>query len=206
MTQSELPDIPEALIPVVSFVEGRLPPLECEAALASSPALEKLLLEAPPISPYSSVNVTLFHYLIGLDYNDPSDILNAQDALRQFLAQHKIKVSPSREPSQLYDLLLSAQPKWLCADSSYLATLLKDAPDGSRTELRKWLQKRILERFKFVSDPPRWIQSPNWPIGPNGPLVFLGQISIPNYFHDDAAAYVFHDPTTGACETVIQVS
>jgi hypothetical protein len=40
----------------------------------------------------------------------------------------------------------------------------------------------------------------------HGPLVFLGQIDIRNYFHDEAAAYVFHDPVTGVTETVIQVA
>lgn len=34
---------------------------------------------------------------------------------------------------------------------------------------------------------------------------FLGQVEINNYFHDEAAAYVFHDPKSDGCETVIQV-
>lgn len=36
-------------------------------------------------------------------------------------------------------------------------------------------------------------------------MVFLGQIEIENYFHDAAAAYVFHDPKTNDTDTVIQV-
>jgi len=59
--------------------------------------------------------------------------------------------------------------------------------------------------FRCLGEPPEWIQEPDWPINENGPLVFLGQLSVLNYFHDESAAYVFHDPTTGGCETIIQV-
>jgi hypothetical protein len=193
------------LQPVVSFVQGRLAPLAFETALVSHEGLEAALCIAAPIPPYSDLHFSLFHYLIGLHYDDPGDVLNAQDALTQFLAQHGIVVTPSPGPAQLHALLLSAQPRWLCADTAYLAGLLEGAPPLPPPALKAWLKERILERFRFSSRPPRWLQNPEWPVGPSGPLVFLGQIPLPNYFHDEAAVYVFHDPTLGACQTVIQV-
>ena len=41
--------------------------------------------------------------------------------------------------------------------------------------------------------------------GEHGPLVFLGQMAVKGYFHDEATVYVFHDPATGTCQTVLQV-
>jgi hypothetical protein len=39
-------------------------------------------------------------------------------------------------------------------------------------------------------------------------MYFLGQINLDDceYFHDEAAAYLFFDPTTGETRTVIQVA
>lgn len=37
-------------------------------------------------------------------------------------------------------------------------------------------------------------------------MVFLGQLAIRDYFHDEAAVYVFHDPATGLRETVLQLA
>ena len=78
---------------------------------------------------------------------------------------------------------------------------------GPRTgeDLKEWLHAELLKRFKYVSNPPEWIQNPHWPIHENGPMVFLGQVEVKGYFHDEAAVYVFHDPKSGACETIIQV-
>ena len=55
-----------------------------------------------------------------------------------------------------------------------------------------------------VSDPPEWIQSPCWPHSAAGPLVFLGQLKVDQYFHDLATVYVFHDPANGECQTIVQ--
>lgn len=196
----------DALESAVAFIEGRLAPLDFETELAVNAQLEKFLLELPPIQPYSSPNFSLYHYLIGLNYSDPGDLINAQDAIAKGLLQCDVDVKPSTQQAQFFDLLLSAQPGWLSADTAYLASLLSDAPtDLSHKELRSWLRKRILELFRYTSKPPRWIQSPDWPIGAKGPLVFLGQINLPNYFHDQASVFVFHDPASGECKNIIQV-
>jgi len=82
---------------------------------------------------------------------------------------------------------------------------MPDAGGREGAELRKWSRERLVERFKCADKPPKWIQSPSWPMNENGPLVFLGQMDIKDYFHDSASAYVFYDPNSGEYETVIQV-
>ena len=82
---------------------------------------------------------------------------------------------------------------------------MSKAGERQGAELKKWLSSELLRCFRYSDKPPRWIQNPNWPIGKNGPFVFLGQIKVVNYFHDEAAIYVFHDPTTGEFYNVSQV-
>ena len=101
----------------------------------------------------------------------------------------------------------AAQPGWLDADARYIQEqFLSRAGARTGSDLREWLRSELLAAFRYVENPPSWIQSPEWPIGADGPLVFLGQLEIEKYFHDAAAAYVFHDPKSGECTTVVQVA
>jgi hypothetical protein len=105
-----------------------------------------------------------------------------------------------------FNLILKAQPRRLDVDPSYVQNHILPAGEGKAGKaLTEWLKGEFRKRFRFVKRPPKWIQSPDWPINDNGPLVFLGQLNVENYFHDAATVYVFHDPVTGACSTVIQV-
>ncbi|WP_395321849.1 hypothetical protein [Variovorax sp. UC74_104] len=89
-----------------------------------------------------------------------------------------------------------------CAGTN--TSLLEAAPSLPSKQRKAWLRQRILELFKYVNQPPRWLQSPAWPIGDAGPLVFLGQFPVADYFHDEAAVYVFHDPAKDAFTTFVQ--
>ena len=69
------------------------------------------------------------------------------------------------------------------------------------------MAEQFLAKFKYVSKPPRWLQNPEWLMSADEePLVFLGQLTVEHFFHDRAAVYVFYNPQTNACETVVQVS
>lgn len=190
---------------LIAFVQGDLPVPGFEQCLYHTADLEGLL-SSEPAPPYCQSATTLFEYLIGLDYTDPGDIINAQGALADMLARCGADVTPSPAAQADFDLIRSAQPAWLDADPSWLAALLEAAPEGATKERRQWLRRRILHMFRYVKSPPSWLQSPAWPVRDAGPLVFLGQFEIAEYFHDTAAAYVFHDPATGECVTVVQVA
>lgn len=188
---------------LADFTEGRLKLDAFEEKLYQDTALEQLLTEQQ--APRHAHWHTLYHYLINLDYRNPGDILNAQSALSDFLLTVGIHTKISSSTTELLELLSATQPKWLDVDLDYAATLLRRAPPGSNVrEKKKWLKDEFLSLFRYTRQPPRWLQAPAWPITPNGPLVFLGQLPIDGYFHDQAAAYVFHDPEEGKCTTILQ--
>jgi hypothetical protein len=81
---------------------------------------------------------------------------------------------------------------------------MPEAAGRTGLELRMWLTEQLLEKYRYVSKPPEWVQDPCWPHGATGPLVFLGQLEVAGYFHDFGTVYVFHDPATGECQTIIQ--
>ena len=189
------------------FVEGTLNVAEFEQALYNDPSFEQILADDPDQPTPSYVGRSLYHYLIALDYTDPGGVLDAQGALEDFLRRKGVAVSPTDTYSAFYDLVLAAQPGWLDVDPKYVQDrLMPDANKRSGVELREWLKERLLKEFRFASQPPEWIQNPEWPIVEGRPLVFLGQLEVEGYFHDEAAVYVFHDPETGECQTVIQVA
>jgi hypothetical protein len=196
----------EAIKTIVDFVEGRLEPSELEKLLYNDPAMERALNDDALLKPGTYIGTSTFLFVIEQDFGNPGGILNVHGALSQFLERKQIAFKPTKAYSELYDIILTAQPGWLDVPVDWLnQRVLSAAGNRKKKELRDWLRQRLVEMFKYRDKPPKWIQSPNWPINENGPLVFLGQMRIPNYFHDEAVAYVFHDPKTGRCETVIQV-
>lgn len=187
------------------FVDGSLETRAFEKILYSATDIESLL-SVEPAPRYASSGHTLYHYLIALNYGSPVDALNAQSVLCDYLAAQGIEVHASGDKAALVDLIAAAQPKWLDLDPTYVQALMEEAPATlSKGEVKKWLQSKILTLFRYAKKPPRWLQAPAWPMGETGPLVFLGQVGIPDYFHDEAAAYVFHDPVTKQCQTVLQM-
>ena len=189
---------------VVGFVSGQLDTAAFEQLLYADADMEHLL-SAQPAPRYAHTGHTLYHYLISLDLRNPADALNAQGALRDFLKAAGMAVAVSDKPAELHALLLAAQPKWLDVDLAYVAALLDTAPQhAKKSERTQWLRAKLLELFRYAKKPPRWLQAPAWPIGPHGPLVFLGQLAVDGYFHDEAAVYVFHDARTNACRSILQ--
>ncbi len=198
--------MPTPLEIIVAFVEGRCDATTFENNLQNDADLEAFL-GAVPAPRFARTASTLFHYLLTLDYRHPGNVLSAQDALARFLADRNVPVRPSLQAAEDYRLFLSAQPKWLDVDASLLQKLMAGAPPDATPKARKeFLRRQLLERFRYAHRPPRWLQSPQWPIGEHGPLVFLGQLVVKDYFHDGAMVYVFHDPATGECRTVLQVA
>jgi hypothetical protein len=189
---------------LVEFVEGRAEAASFAAKLYGDPDLEGMLSSHEPPK-YAHTGHTLYHYLIALDYTLPRDVLTAQGALSEALRALNVTANISERQIELLDLIHSAQPKWLDADARLVQSILTEAPSfQTKSEMRAWLKARLLERHRYLKKPPVWLQSPNWPIGKEGPLVFLGQVSVEGYLHDDGAAYVFHDPSSGECVTVLQ--
>lgn len=194
--------IPESII---NFVAGTITVGVFEQQLYQDAAIEAVL-SAEPAPVYCHTGTTLFHYLIGLNYQRPGDVLNAKHVLEELLARYQILVTVCHNDTKEFELMLSVQPAWLCADMSYLASLLAMAPELSDKARKTWLRQQILDKFRYVKRPPKWLQDHIWPMSDAGPLVFLGQLKVEGYGHDNTAVYVFHDPQTDTCQSVIQTA
>jgi hypothetical protein len=198
----------KAIKTALDFVEGRLSGKEFEQILYSDQDLEHLLQDESLKWHNTYIKSNPYYFLIQLNYDDPGGLLNAQGAVALFLKTRGVSFQADRSISDLHWLLLSVQPKWVGVDAGYLAKhLLPKAEGRTDRELKDWLKAKVKELFRYHRKPPKWIQSPNWPITENGPLYFLGQIKLESceLFHDDGAAFLFLDPKTGETRTVIQL-
>jgi hypothetical protein len=198
----------KAIRTIVDLVEGRLTAKEFQQAVYNDASLERTLNDESLRWHDTYIKTSPYYFLFDLDYDDPAGRLDAQGAMELFLQRKGIPFQSDRRVAELYDILLAAQPKWLTLDTAYLQRhVLPDAGDRTGQALTDWLKDRLLQMFRFHEHPPKWIQSPAWPISGHGPMYFLGQIKLANceYFHDEAAAYLFFDPATGETKTVIQV-
>lgn len=197
-----------ALNTIKRFVAGQMTPPEFRDRLYNDDTFETLLTNDPNLtaSNFVSSSGSAYHFVIAQDYDDPGGILSVQGALCDFMDRNNIEYAKTKRYSDFYALILDVQPRWLAVDSKYVAkAIMPHAGERSGIELREWLASEFRTRFRYANKPPKWIQSPAWPIGENGPLVFLGQVGIKDYFHDEAAAYVFYDEQSGRCDTIIQV-
>lgn len=201
-----MPTKSQELQQIIDFVEGQLESKTFEKILYENPRFEEVLNDDPYLPTNTYVGTDVYLYVIQQNFNSLAGVLNVHGALAQLLERNGVSVQPTKKYSEFYNLILSAQPKWLDVDPAYIQReIISAAGNLPEKELKKWLRSELLKRFKYVTKPPRWIQGANWPINENGPLVFLGQIQVNNYFHDEAAVYVFHDQSSGAFETVSQV-
>jgi hypothetical protein len=197
-----------ALQILLDFVEGRMTAKEFEQQVYHNPDVERLLSDETLMWGHTYIKTNPYYYLIELNYDDPGDLSNAQGAVELFLQRKGIPFRHDTSYSEQFNLLLDAQPKWLDVDTRYLTqNVLPEAGERTGDELKQWLKARLKELFRYRKKPPTWIQGPAWPIGENGPFYFLGQIKLDDcpLFHDDGAAYLFVDPTSGETKTIIQL-
>jgi hypothetical protein len=195
-----------ALSDIRSFVAGDISPTEFRERLYSDHEFESFLANDPNLPIHGYVKGSVYQFLLEQDFEDPGDILSAQGALVEFMDRNRIDYTKTDRYEQLFDMILKAQPAWLGAPAKFVQEkMLPEAGNLEGKALQTWLKDAFRKRFKFAKKPPKWIQGANWPINENGPLVFLGQFDVNDYFHDAASVYVFHDPVKGTCETIIQV-
>ncbi|WP_425616738.1 hypothetical protein NA78x_000392 [Anatilimnocola sp. NA78] len=192
---------------IQQFVAGKISPPEFRDLLYNHDGFEELLTNDPNLKRpnYVLLAGSAYHFVISQSYDDAAGIVNAQNALCDYLKRNKIEFERTSVYEDLHDVLLDAQPKWLLVDSYWISqNIMPQAEGRTGKALLNWLKEQLHERFQFASKPPKWLRNPNWPLGPHGPLVFLGQVKIEGYFKDKAAAYVFYDPESKETKTILQ--
>ena len=189
---------------IVDFVEGRISPLEFINEIYTDDSYETFFNDTKSIPPYTTAADTIYLYLIERNFNLIGDVINAQDLLSKYLFSKEIQHTPDNENIKKFNLILKAQPKWLDLRGDYCQYLLKEAGNITGKELTSWLKKTISERFISISVPPKWLQSPNWPIENNQPLLFIGQHDISKIKHDHSQLYIFYSHSRKDFELIEQ--
>lgn len=70
----------------------------------------------------------------------------------------------------------------------------------SPKDRKKMGKKMIKELFHYTKKKPKWIQGPDWPMGAECPMEFIGQIDI-----EDGVRYIFVDTNTNEKKDIIQM-
>ena len=91
------------------FVSGEISPSEFGSILYGSSELEQYLSGKEPPS-YFRGGVSLYHYLIGINYSNPAHVFDAQDRVQRVLEEDGCKTDLDTTQRELHELILSAQP------------------------------------------------------------------------------------------------
>jgi len=190
---------------LVGFVEGRLDGPALDAALGTEEM--KLLLSVFEEPRYPALTNHYRRLHNKQDRTTLGGLVNSEGIIEDFLQKAEVTFHSAKRFDGIYRLILKAVPDYLDPPLEFLTEeivpLDDDLSDAQKTKLVK---QRLREYFKYVDKPPKWIQSPDWPIRDGKPLVFVGQLPIdaPELFHDKGVAYLFFDPANGGFETVAQ--
>lgn len=146
---------------IIDFVEGKISPKEFEQDLYNDSTYETILDDRNEVQLIQYITVNTYYFVIEQNFDDPGGILNVHGALCQFLDRRNVAYQATNEYSELFDLILNVQPKYLDINTVFFKKhLLDKAPELSKPELKKWLKEQIKKLFIYVDKPPKWIQSP----------------------------------------------
>lgn len=190
---------------LVSFAEGRLEGPALDVALATEEM--KALLSVFEEARYPALTNHYRRLHNKQDRTTLGGLVNSEGIIEDFLQKAEVAFTPAKRFGNLYRLILKAVPDYLDPPTEFLTEKVVPTDDGlSETKKTKIIKDRLKELFKYLDKPPKWIQSPDWPIRDGKPLIFIGQLSVdaPELFHDRGAAYLFYDPGKGDFETVAQ--
>jgi len=188
---------------IKQFVEGAISPKALEEIIYADPTVEALLKSENSLPAYVT-EPDLYTYTISQDYQSLESIYNVQTLLSTVLTKKNITHTVEKKYENLFNLTLKVQPKWLSLPSDYLSKLVEERKNLSSKELQAWLKEKIKFDFRYLKVPPKWLQSPVWPMVDGKPMVFLGQLDISELSHDNAQAYLFFDEGKQSFHTITQ--
>ena len=193
---------------LLQFVAGKIDAKEFENELCTNEELSHLLQDSTLdwTGTYIAKNLNLYYYLIELNYSRLEDKVNAIGALELFFKKKGVVYSISNKDTELYELLLATQPKYIDIESSFFEKyILPTDKNLSKTELKQLIKDNFSKYFKYQNKPPKWVQNPAWIVHNDKPLFFIGQLELKiDAFHDNGFVYVFIDTETGEFEIVKQ--
>lgn len=178
---------------IIQFVERKMPVDQFVENLYHNEELERLLSEDIPLSSY--IGGSLYLYLLSQNFNSPGGLLDSLSALEEFLEKKQVKFERNKEALAFYSLMLKVQPGWIDIPDWYMEKLLKISEGRRGKELEKFLKDQVKQDFRYITNPPNWLQSPQWVYEKEKPLLFIDQVDITKIRHDTARLYIFLDET-----------
>ena len=188
---------------IKSFVEGSCEPSEFFEKLTTQKEIENFLSSETDIPSYASEGND-YLYLIGLDFSDFGDISSAQEILSFILKQKNIEHRVDEKYAKIYKALLKTEPKWINIKINHYKELILEYQTNGTKGIEKYIKNNITPNYKYINNPPHWLQSPNWPLSNGTPLVFVGQIDISKINHDTAQLYIFFDAKENVFKSIKQ--
>ncbi|AYH20937.1 hypothetical protein C5E22_22255 [Pectobacterium parmentieri] len=177
---------------IKNYLEGSISSKNFRNEIYYNKDIELILSEEINIPPYTASG-SIYTYLLEADLLSLPGEINAKDLLSQFLKIKGVDFKFNEEHEKIYDIMLKVKPSWINISGDYLKHLIDKCKGVQGRELEILLKNEIHSSFKFIKKKPTWLQSPDWPINNNSPLLFIGQIDISNLKNDVSFLYVFFD-------------
>lgn len=196
----------EKLLIILDFAEGRITAEQFWEIWKADEKLRELIINCPNRPDESGIdfNPVVLHKK-NLKINSYRDSSGLYTMAKKYLLRNKIEFASNTFYNDRYTFLIKIQPDWLDLDfnnEEFLINLVNNAPkELSESQKIKWCQDKLKDLFKYDSRPPRWIQSPEWPIINGKPLVFKGQSKERK--ESELVKFFFYNPETGE-ETVVE--
>jgi hypothetical protein len=192
-----------AIEKITAFVEGVMSVPEFEKQISENREIIDLLTKYETLPKYITEN-NLYQYIIEKKLDSIENIYNIQNELSGLLNSKNIKHKVDDTNAKLLDIMLKVQPSWLDIPYVYFSELITEAGTLKNRELQVWLKEKIKLKFISLNKPPKWLQTAQWPIVNNTPLIFVGQLDISKIRHDDSQVYVFFNEKENSFLNIIQ--
>lgn len=189
---------------IKNYLNNNITSKTFQQELYSNKEMEIILSEDIYIPPYTNSAGNIFLYLIESDLSSPSGELNCKDLLAKYLVKKNIEFALDNKHEELHSMLIKIQPAWVRVPGEYFKHLIDKHSGKSGKDLENALKKDIATNFQCINKKPKWLQSPQWPIEDNIPLVFIGQFDISEIRHDVSSLYVFYNKKKNNYTTIEQ--
>lgn len=189
-------DINDSLSFVKSFCENRITFKEFWDTYTNNNCIREMLL-------YDLSNFHLYtfrDYIVDINHIKSIDVskleirLTIFRFLKNYLKSKDIEFCPFSPDEEMYSSICGIVPKWLKGqDLSYILELSNFDVDKHNINAIDELKRKIVDSFIYVNEPPKWLQSSEWPILKSGPMIFCGQSDDPDNpdFDGSSITYLF---------------
>ncbi len=181
------------------YAEGEITTAEFWEFYKTSPKLQKILLKDKYIGKNSWFTPGFIEKHFNID--DAFERFGLYELIRAGFLRQKKKYNFYNEDEEYVSLINKIQPKYVdIRNQSFWDKVLSSVwADIKKTERIKLLKEETKKLFPYETKPPRWIQSPEWPIEENKPLKFIKQAKI-----DDGFKYYFINEDTQQTKIIEQ--